>query len=383
MAVPSAAPRYTSPAIAAHWLAALLIFGGFGLGQFMTGLPTSPDKLQFYAWHKWIGVTVFLLALFRVGWRTTHPAPPLPVGISSWQRTAARAALLVLYVLMFLIPLSGWLYSSASGFQTFYLGLIPLPDLIGKNKALAETFETAHVALNNVLLFVVLAHFAAAAKHHWVERNGLLHRITPGREGHPGGPALATGFGFVALAACLWLGFGSEEPEGEAAPVAVEAAAGQALSPVPGTLHARFTQMGVGVDLEFKVFEARITFDETDPAAGSVSVEVDATSADLGDDSYNQELAGPDWLDSANHPRAVFESKALRAAGGAFEAEGSMTLKGVTQPVTIPFTVTREGELRSFEGQFPISRRAFGVGDPSWDEDLEDQVVVRFQVQAP
>ena len=70
--------RYTGTARALHWLAALLIFCGFGLGLFMTGLEIAPSKLRYYAWHKWIGITVFLLAAARLAWRAAHPPLPLP-----------------------------------------------------------------------------------------------------------------------------------------------------------------------------------------------------------------------------------------------------------------------------------------------------------------
>lgn len=404
MAEAHATHRYTSPAMAAHWLVALLIFVGFGLGQFMTDLPTSPEKLQYYAWHKWLGVTVFLLAVLRVAWRVTHPVPALPADMPRWQRSSAHAAHIGLYLLMFLIPLSGWLFSSASGYQTIYLGVLPLPDLVGKSKALADTFKVTHVVLNNVLLFVVLLHFAAAAKHHWFERNGLMHRMIPASGGERGGPVLATGFGVLALSACLWLGFGvgeeeHEAPEAVASPVQVaavaedvaeadtaapEAAVAAASAQAKGTLHARFTQLGVGVDVEFRRFAVDLSFDEAAPESGEVSVSVETASVDVGDESYNAELAGATWLGSEAHPMANFESTAMKAgADGGFIAEGNMTLKGVTQPVSIPFTVTAQGGERLFEGQFPISRKAYAIGDASWDEDLEDEVVIRFSVSVP
>ena len=84
------AARYTSTAITLHWLIFALIACGFSLAVYMVGLPLSPAKLKYYAWHKWLGVTVFLLALARVAWRLTHRAPALPAEMPAWQRTAAR-----------------------------------------------------------------------------------------------------------------------------------------------------------------------------------------------------------------------------------------------------------------------------------------------------
>jgi cytochrome b561 len=169
---------YTRTAIALHWLALLLIVGGFSLGVWMVDLPIAPRTLRVYAYHKWIGVTVFLLAIVRLAWRIGHPAPP-SVAMPAWQRRAAAASHVLLYALMLAIPLSGWLYSSATGVQVVYLGLVALPDLVPKDKALAGALKTAHVTLNFTLLALVLVHAGAALKHHFVDRDRVLSRMLP------------------------------------------------------------------------------------------------------------------------------------------------------------------------------------------------------------
>lgn len=170
------AERYSSTAIALHWASALLVFCGFGLGLFMTGLEISPAKLRFYAWHKWIGVTVFVLAAARLAWRARVPAPTMPP-MPDWQARAARAVHALLYALMLAIPVSGWLYSSATGVSVLYLGLVPLPDLVAKDKALAGVLLAVHQTLNATLACAVVLHVAAAAKHQWLDRDGLLGRM--------------------------------------------------------------------------------------------------------------------------------------------------------------------------------------------------------------
>lgn len=170
---------YTRTAIALHWLLAGLILAALPLGLTMTELALSPTKLQLYAWHKWLGVTVFGLALVRVVWRLTHPAPALPATIPAWQQTAAHGLHGLLYALMLAIPLSGWLMSSAKGFQTVYLGLLPIPDLLSKDEALAETLAALHAWLNYSLIALLLAHVGAALKHQFVERDAVLARMLP------------------------------------------------------------------------------------------------------------------------------------------------------------------------------------------------------------
>jgi cytochrome b561 len=172
--------RYSNVAIALHWLMALAIVAGFAMGLYMVDLAFSPNKLKLYSWHKWIGVSVFALAAIRLLWRLTHAAPPLPQGAPVWQQWAAHGTHMALYVLFFALPLSGWLFSSAAGFQTVYLGLIPLPDLIEKNRELADTLKAVHRYLGYALAALVTVHVAAALKHQFIDRDGLMRRILPG-----------------------------------------------------------------------------------------------------------------------------------------------------------------------------------------------------------
>lgn len=177
--VANARERYPGAAIALHWTAAALILGGFSLGLYMTGLPFSPSKLRYYAWHKWIGITVFLVTALRLVVRALRPPPPLPAATPAWQRRAARASHGLLYALMVAIPLSGWLYSSATGVSVSYLGLVPLPNLVGKDKSAASALLLAHQALNATLALAVAVHAGAAFKHQWIDRDGLLSRMMP------------------------------------------------------------------------------------------------------------------------------------------------------------------------------------------------------------
>lgn len=187
-------PRYTSTAMTLHWLVALLIFAGFGLGLTMVDMAFSPQKLKFYSWHKWIGITVFALVAFRLCWRLTHPAPALPASMSDWQQKAAHFSHALMYVLFFAIPISGWLFSSSKGIQTVYLGLIPLPDLLTKDMGevilsatdpekpfvLADLIRLVHKSLNYLLGALVLMHIAAALKHYFIDRDDILGRMIPG-----------------------------------------------------------------------------------------------------------------------------------------------------------------------------------------------------------
>jgi len=172
-------PRYTITAVALHWVIALLIVCAATLGLYMVGLELSPSKLRLYSWHKWLGVSIFLLAAVRLVWRLTHAPPPLPESTPRWQRRAAAVNHAAFYVLLIVIPLSGWLMSSALGVKTVYFGVLPLPDLLAKDKELGEQLRAVHVALNCTLGILVAVHVAAALKHHFLDRDDVLLRMLP------------------------------------------------------------------------------------------------------------------------------------------------------------------------------------------------------------
>lgn len=173
--------HYTPLAISLHWLMALLIFSGWGLGIYMHDLPLSPQKLRYFSWHKWIGVTVFLLAIIRVAWLATHRPPPLPQQSPFWQILVARANHILLYLFMIILPVSGWLMSSAKGVPTVYFGVLPIPDVVAKDKQLGENLEEVHELLAYALAILVAIHIVAALKHQFIDRDGLISRMLPRR----------------------------------------------------------------------------------------------------------------------------------------------------------------------------------------------------------
>src|SRR5450830_183237 len=149
--------RYSALAMALHWLLAAALLGTFCLGLYMADLPFSPQRLKYYSWHKWAGMSILILSVLRLLWRITHRPPELPPAIEqampAWQRVAHHGTHHLLYLLFFAVPLIGWAYSSAAGFPVVLFGVLPLPDLVGPDKALAEL----------------------------IDRDGLINRMLPGR----------------------------------------------------------------------------------------------------------------------------------------------------------------------------------------------------------
>jgi len=168
--------RYTRTAIVLHWLLALMIVSSFGVGLYMADLPFSPSRLKLYNWHKWAGVTILALSAARLLWRLSH-RPPADLPMPAWQQRAAHAVHLLLYGLFFAVPLAGWAYSSAAGFPVVWFGVLPLPDFVPVDRALAEAIKPVHKLLAFALTGTVLLHVAAALKHHFIDRDGTLQRL--------------------------------------------------------------------------------------------------------------------------------------------------------------------------------------------------------------
>lgn len=169
--------HYTRTAVGLHWSIAALVLTGLFMGWTMTEMEVSPQRLKVYNWHKWVGVTVLALAVLRLAWRLTHRPPPLAAATPGWQRAGARIAHGLLYLLLIAMPVSGWIYSNYTGYPVVYLGKIPLPDLVERNRELAPQWLDVHVTLSVVLVVVVALHVLAALYHQFVLRDGTLRRM--------------------------------------------------------------------------------------------------------------------------------------------------------------------------------------------------------------
>jgi cytochrome b561 len=175
--------QYGRVAMALHWILALALIAMFGVGVYMADLPFSPQRLKLYNWHKWAGVTILVLSVLRLFWRLTHTPPALPAKVvkamPGWQTAAYHATHGLLYALFFIVPLVGWAYSSAAGFPIVMFGVFQLPDFVPVDKALAELIKPWHEITAFALAGLAALHIAAAVKHHFVNRDGLLQRMLP------------------------------------------------------------------------------------------------------------------------------------------------------------------------------------------------------------
>lgn len=172
--------RYGSVAQSFHWLIVGLLIVQVTLAKIAAGLPLGLDKLALLARHKSFGITILVLAAIRLGWRLFDRPPPLPP-MPRWQLVAARANHAALYVLLFAMPLTGWIMSSASNYPVSWFGLVQLPDFVGPDRELKDLLKEVHKTLANALFMLAGLHVAAALKHQLFDRDGLLFRMLPWR----------------------------------------------------------------------------------------------------------------------------------------------------------------------------------------------------------
>ncbi len=185
LSIPSqneAAKRYTTVAIVLHWLLGLSVFAMFAIGIYMSDLPFSPLRLKLYNYHKWAGITFLILSVLRLLWRLLNRPPALPRAIAQampkWQTKIYHATHYALYALFFAVPLIGWAYSSAAGFPIVLFGVLPLPDFMAVDKEFSKQIKELHEISAFALVGLALLHMGAALKHHFIDKDGLIGRMT-------------------------------------------------------------------------------------------------------------------------------------------------------------------------------------------------------------
>ena len=174
--------RYDRVAVALHWLIAFGVLAQIGLGWWMLDIPKQPVGVRagWFNLHKSIGLTLGALVVLRLAWRLAHRPPPLPPSLPRWQQAAAIANHRLLYLCLLVMPLSGYLGSSFSGYPVRFFG-ITLPGWAARNDALKDLFSQIHYAAAAIFMLLIALHAAAALKH-LLARDGLFGRMWPGRE---------------------------------------------------------------------------------------------------------------------------------------------------------------------------------------------------------
>ena len=374
--------NYSAVARLLHWLIAALILGqlvgGFAFGH---RLVSGDLGFQIVQLHKSVGLVVLVLSLVRLIWRLGHKPPALPHRMSGWEKAAAHLTHILFYVVMIATPLAGWLYISASplGISTQFFGLFEVPLRPWPQGAeLAERMSGLHefFAFATIGLFVL--HVAAALKHHLLNRDQVVSQMA--------GRGLGPWFAFaLAAAGGTALVFVFAQPyDEEEKPVETVITAPQTAKPVQAAsgefawqimpedtfmtvdVHAKQAQR----EARFDEIDGSIVLDPDDPEAhGRIDVSINTLGITSEEHMARQLASEMSWLNIGQFPEAYFQSDEIsRAADGSYLAKGELTLKGMSHPADLTFTLEISGDQATAHGEVVFDRGLWQVGVSDVDD---------------
>ena len=277
--------------------------------------------------------------------------------------------------LIIVIPLSGWLYSSATGVPTVYLGLLQLPDLLARDKALAEVLKYVHLALNYSHAGAGRSAMRAPPETPFCRSRRRARAMLPFSKLCTGKTNDARPIMPTTIAKLLALAAGAVLFAGTAA--------AQTVIYEKSRITCVSRQENVPVEAQFRKFTAQIVFDPARAETSKAQIEIDVASFDIDNAEVNDEVRGKQWFDARSFPKATFVSSAIRALGGGrFEARGPLTIKGKTIEVVTPFTWRAEAGGGVIEGAFSVKRLQYNIGEGVWKdtETVADEVQIRYRL---
>jgi len=419
--------RYSKGAILLHWLIAFCLAFELALGF---AAPEGARGFALLQLHKSLGITILALSLLRLLWRLTHARPAAPQGGLSHR--LAQAVHAGFYLFMVLAPLTGWALASTApvAVPTILFGLLPLPHLPLPH-GFHPAAEEAHELLAWLGIALLVLHLAGALRHELLPGEGVLRRMAPGGRRAAGlvlGLAVpACGLGAFGLLSAMTGDPPPTVPGRPAAapaapaplatvPAAPESAPLPQASPAPGagdpaqdTSEApsapvpaalspppRWTiepggELGFAVGSaageriagRFARWDGAIAFDPEHPETAEIRITIDLASASVGDATQDAMLAGEEFFAAARFATAEFRADSARRTGpDRYTANGTLRLKGTTQPQTIAFRLTGSGNQRRVEGEASVRRGAFAVGEGQAGSGLDPAVAVHFAFAA-
>ena len=349
-----------------HWLIAGLIVLQYVLAELAEEATSDLQELALLANHKSVGILILALAVVRLAWRWRSDTPAFPSHLPGWQRVASSVSHFALYAFLFALPVSGWLLSSATAYSVSVFNVLPLPDLVGADEALAATLESTHHFLAEALFVLGVLHILAAIKHAVIDKDDVMARMTS----WPG-----IGLGFAALAAGIVLLTPSTQTGGEATVATAERAARtfqeaelSAWTVDYSASQISFTAEQAGAEFTgvWTDWQADVRLSRAELERSSVEVTVRTAAVSTEDAERDASLAEADWFDSTSFPTATFQADEFARTEAGYTATGSLLIKDVPSPVTLIFTVQEENGARLVEGTARLDRLALGVGTGEW-----------------
>lgn len=365
---------YGSVTKALHWLTALLILTVIPLGVIAheMGYDTSDQlsrKALLFSLHKTVGVTIFFVALIRIGWAFSQTKPGLLNAEKPAESFLAQLVHWMLYASLVIVPLSGWVHhASTEGFAPIWWPFGQDLPFIPKSESLAHVTATFHMVFERVMVISLLLHIAGALKHHFVDKDATLRRMWFGNGSMPN--VIATPHSkapigaAVAIYAVVIGAVLATTDQTARAPTPVLAAVASDWQVESGTIEITVEQFGSAVTGQFSDWTAAIAYDP-ESREGSTEVTISIPSLTLG--SVTEQAMGPDFFDSQNFPTATF-SGLIRAEAEEHVLTGTLSLKGLQAPIEMPFELTLNDSLATAKGQISLNRQDFNIGESMVDE---------------
>ncbi|CTQ50926.1 cytochrome b/b6 domain-containing protein [Jannaschia donghaensis] len=359
-----------------HWSIAVLIVTAAVLGNlaYDAGFDTDAElarKAWLFSFHKTVGVTIFFIAVARILWAVTQPRPrPLHGGAEAM---LAAAVHWLLYGSLVIVPLLGWTHhATAEGFAPIWWPFGQgLPGL-GKDAELSRTLGVLHTTFVKVLIASVVLHVVGTIKHVVVDKDKTFARMWRGADPGPLAAARAHAVPLIAAvgvwAATLVVGLALVPAQTAVASGTAQVEAESNWTVQEGTLSITVTQLGSPVTGSFTDWQAAIDFDEdarADGTHGTVEVSVATGSLTLG--SVTTQATGAEFLSAGEFPTATYTAD-IRSEGAGYVADGTLALRGVEVPLTLPFTLEIVDDTATMTGQTALDRRDFGMGETYPDE---------------
>lgn len=378
-----------------HWLTAALILTIIPLGLIASDMAYDTNealgnKAFLFSLHKTLGVAVFGVALLRILWALGH-AKPGPLHPERRAETLlAETVHWVLYASLVIAPLSGWIdHAATTGFAPIWWPFGQSLPFVPKDEAVAQLFGGLHWVFGKMMIAALILHIAGAVKHAVVDRDATLRRMWFGKWAVPAVARHRTPVAAPLLAvAIIAIGVGTGAALAGAGGEAENAPQTAALEQVAsdwevqdGTLGLTVKQFGKTVQGSFADWTAAITFDpDATDQVGTVTVTVSIGSLTLG--SVTDQAMGADFFDAATFPTATFTANIVKQPDG-YVADGTMTLKGQTAPLILPFTLSLDGDTATMQGQTILNRMTYSIGQSMSDEtNLGFDVVVDVNLTA-
>lgn len=362
-----------------HWVIAVLILGLIPVGLGMAQMENSPLKFEIYAMHKSFGLLVLFLGVLRLLWRFFSPAPEHLETHKPWEVPLAAAAHFWLYICIIGMPLTGWLMSSAAEFPVPFFGA-QLPHIIGKDENLAGLFGQAHEVLAYTLLFVLALHMAGALKHHVIDKDETLQRMSWMKAGIglaalivlvAGGSYALSGLAIFKSLQKPGAQIAAPEDEAAAARTNVDTSNlgenGWAIVKEQSKLAFKASLYGSEFEGVFNDFDGTIRFNPDNLASSSADIRIDMMNVTTGDADRDANIKNSEWFDSQNHPESRFQTIQFEQAdGNKYIAIGNLSIRGITMPVALPFTLDITGNTAKMKGELILNRLDFRIGTGQW-----------------